>query len=88
MQKDIKPTEEQQGEVIAFYGDLTSINPEDVAFRGSATEPETVLAYVNEHKDNPHFTMMYSSKDRGKLLSGLHTQIIEINPHTQFMQII
>jgi len=87
MQKDIKPTEAQQGEVIAFYGDLTSINPEDVAFRGFAIEPKTVLAYVKEHKDNPHFTMMYAQEEKSKLFPDVAAQIREINPQTQFMQI-
>ena len=90
MQNTLKHTQQLEandGEVIAFYGDLTSINPEDVDFKGTIIKHNTVLAYVNEHKNNPHFTMMYPQANKSELFSGIAEQIREINPHTQFMQI-
>ena len=80
--------EEQQhsdGEVISFYGDLVSINPEDVDFHLSVMESSTVLSYVNEHNESEQFTMMYAQEKR--IPEDLQKEIVSINPQTQFMQI-
>ena len=79
--------EHLEGETIAFYGDLISVNKEDVDFYGSVTKDDTVLSFVTEHQDDKHFTLMYPQESRSELFSGLHEKIININPNTQFMQI-
>jgi len=79
--------EASQKEVIAFYGDMVSINPKDVDFHGSATEDSAVLSYVKEHQDNQYFTIMYSDESRSKLFTELNEKIVDINPHTQFIPI-
>ena len=80
-------TETSEKEVIAFYGDLVTINPKDVDFHGSIIESSTVLSYVKEHQDSQYFTIMYSDESRHKLFTELNEEIVDINPHTQFISI-
>ena len=82
-----RDTQEQplNKEVIAFYGDLTSVNAEDVVFRGSATKESTVLSFVQSHQEDTYFTMMYTQEMQ--IPKELEKEIASINPHTQFVQI-
>jgi hypothetical protein len=82
-----RDTQEQPSnkEVIAFYGDLTSVNAEDVVFRGSATKESTVLSFVQSHQEDTYFTMMYTQEMQ--IPKELEKEIASINPHTQFVQI-
>jgi len=81
------PLEEEHlnGEVIAFYGDLTSMSPNDVDFRGLAITDTTVLSYVKEHQSETLFTMMHTQED--KIGLDLQKEILTINPDTQFMRV-